>query len=353
MQEESTSSGADASPNTLQPGRGNVRALQTEARKSFRRTIHHRVRVWTQAAPESVNWFITAWCNYACQFCFFTPKGYEGYQPGPEGLIVSMDEARRLLEELRAAGTRKVTFVGGEPTLVPALPTLVGWTDELGMAPMVVTNGTGLTTGLLDSLAPHLTNPTHPGAIKLSLDSGVEAAEVELGRATAAAMRSGTGNHVRLIIRRAEELHRRRIPLMVNTVVTARTWQEDMHPVLQALGPNARWKVFQMLPITGQNEAAWSSLAISREQFQAFVRRHADLDPIAEDNDAMTESYVMVDPLARFFQNTGGRHTFSRPLLEVGVRSALAEVGWRRPKFLARQGRYTLRLPRVPERRFA
>lgn len=316
-----------------------------------------RIATWArlllQAPPESVNWFITAWCNYACQFCFFTPKGYEGFEPGLEGLLISMAEARRLLEELQAAGTRKLTLVGGEPTLVHALPTLVGWMDDLGVAPMVVTNGTGLSTELLDQLAPHLRNPAHLGAIKLSLDSGVEATEVELGRATVGAVRSGIGNHVRLIVRRAEEVRQRGVPLMVNTVVTSKNWQEDMHPVLRAVGPVVRWKVFQMLPIAGQNDEAWKSLAITREQFRAFVERHRDLRPIHEDNDAMTESYVMMDPLGRFFQNTRGRYTFSRPILEVGVREALGDVGWRRSKFLARSGRYALELPRTPERRFA
>lgn len=324
-----TNENARNEPNALQPGRGNVRAIATATEPDA-----------GLSPPESVNWFITAWCNYACQFCFFTPRGYEGILRGSHGLSISMDEARSLLEQLAAAGTRKVTFVGGEPTLVAALPTLVRWTDELGMSPMIVTNGTGLSSQLLDQLAPHLRNPAHPGAIKLSLDSGSEMTEIELGRATSGALLSGKGNHVQLVVRRAKEIHQRGIPLMVNTVVTRRNSEEDLHLILQTLDPVVRWKVFQMLPIAGENDVAWRALLPTNEQFSAFIHRHADLHPIAEDNDAMTESYVMLDPLGRFFQNTSGTHTYSRPILKVGVMTALAEVGWDHEKFLARDGRY-------------
>jgi radical S-adenosyl methionine domain-containing protein 2 len=237
-----------------------------------------------------------------------------------------------MLRHLREAGTRKVTFVGGEPTLVKSLPSLVRFADELGMASMIATNGTGLTDQLLDQLAPPLTNRAHPGAVKFSLDSGIGSVEKALGR--------GTGHHVELLLNRAAAVRARGIPLMVNTVVTALNWQEEMHDILGELGPIERWKVLQVLRIEGQNDREWDSLKVTTDQFWQFVDRHRDLKPIPEDNNAMTESYVMVDPLGRFFQNTGGRHNFSRPILEVGVEAALSDVRWDRAKFLARGGSY-------------
>ena len=38
-----------------------------------------------------------------------------------------------------------------------------------------------------------------------------------------------------------------------------------------------------------------------------------------ESNELMRGSYVMVDPAGRFFDNVEGGHTYSRPILEVGV----------------------------------
>jgi hypothetical protein len=68
-----------------------------------------------------------------------------------------------------------------------------------------------------------------------------------------------------------------------------------------------RWKVFQVLPVGGQNDGAVDDLLIDAAQFRAFVDRHAsladNLAPIAEDNDAMTAWRVPAglsrDPLGR------------------------------------------------------
>ncbi len=54
----------------------------------------------------------------------------------------------------------------------------------------------------------------------------------------------------------------------------------------------------------------------------------------------MRGSYVMVDPLGRFFGNATGRHVYSQPILDVGVDAALAQVGFVPTKFEARGGTY-------------
>ena len=314
---------ATAEPNAPQPGRGKVQAIAN--------AIEPRPKS-IACPPESVNWYLTPICNYRCGFCFFTVKGYEELKPLSTGMFMQPDLARTLLARLRDSGTKKVTFVGGEPTLVPALPTLVRWTYELGMTPMIVSNGTGLTDALLDKLVLYLTDPIRPGAIKLSLDSGREDVEQNLGR--------GRGDHLARLKKRARAIHARRIPLMVNIVVTSKTWREDMHNILRELQPIARLKILQVLPIDGQNDHAWESLKVTAEQFRSFCERHSNLGVVVEDNDTMTESYAMVDPLGRFFQNTGRKYHYSRPILDVGVIPALSDVGWDREKFVGRGGRY-------------
>ena len=61
---------------------------------------------------------------------------------------------------------------------------------------------------------------------------------------------------------------------------------------------------------------------------------------VPETNDLMTGSYVMVDPAGRFFDNVAGHHTYSRPILEVGVEEALRDVSIAPEKFLSRGGSY-------------
>ena len=61
---------------------------------------------------------------------------------------------------------------------------------------------------------------------------------------------------------------------------------------------------------------------------------------VAESNDLMTGSYVMVDPAGRFFDNVAGTHAYSRPINQVGVDAALREVSVDPDKFRLRDGLY-------------
>ena len=61
---------------------------------------------------------------------------------------------------------------------------------------------------------------------------------------------------------------------------------------------------------------------------------------VPESNDLMTGSYVMVDPAGRFFDNVAGGHSYSRPIIEVGVEQALKDVSVDVEKFLSRNGLY-------------
>ncbi len=54
----------------------------------------------------------------------------------------------------------------------------------------------------------------------------------------------------------------------------------------------------------------------------------------------MTSTYVMIDPAGRFFDNSKGRLTYSPPILEVGIKSALENVNTDYDKFVNRQGIY-------------
>ena len=112
--------------------------------------------------------------------------------------------------------------------------------------------------------------------------------------------------------------------LKVNTVVNALNHQEDMTPLMHALMPD-RWKVLRMLQVVT------SDLAVSSENFLAFVARHDAFHDVmcVEGNDDMTESYIMIDPLGRFFQNTTAQkgYHYSNPIDVIGAERAFSE--WR------------------------
>ena len=271
--------------------------------------------------PIAANFHLIASCNARCEFCFATFRDVRDR--------LSLPDAWRLIEVLQEAGVEKLNFAGGEPTLHPHVGILIAHAKATGLVTSIVTNGFKLGQVLAE----------HAGSLDwagLSIDSGVESVQARLGR--------GKGDHVSQATDLAIRCQRLGVKVKVNTVVTRSTWEEDMSPLIRRIQPD-RWKVFQVLGIEDQNTGEVEKHLIDDAQFKAFVDRHEHLvtdglAPIVEDNDAMLGSYVMIDPLGRFFGNATGRHVYSESILEVGVDEALSQVGFVPEKFDARGGRY-------------
>ncbi|MCY3414219.1 MAG: radical SAM protein [Candidatus Heimdallarchaeota archaeon] len=264
---------------------------------------------------RSINLHITNHCNYRCRFCF--AHFYNTIKQIPE------KSWTKILEEFAKLGTDKVTFVGGEPTLVDYLPKLLKKAKDLGMTTMVITNGSKINQHYLYEIENVL------DWMGISIDSGIEDISRQLGRGS---------NHVQQTIEISKLLYERGIQLKINTVVTSRTWNEDMNWLLEELLPR-RWKVFQMLPIQGENDGA-ADLLIDDYQFKTFIETHKVHNPVWESNTLMRGSYVMVDPLGRLFDNVYGMMRYSAPILDVGLEEALSEIEFDMLKFKKRGGMY-------------
>ncbi len=52
--------------------------------------------------------------------------------------------------------------------------------------------------------------------------------------------------------------------------------------------------------------------------------------------------YIMVTPDGRFYQNSGGKYSYSVPILEAGVEAGLAAVRFDYRKYRHRGGEYEL-----------
>ncbi|MHA1380639.1 MAG: viperin family antiviral radical SAM protein, partial [Candidatus Helarchaeota archaeon] len=238
--------------------------------------------------------------------------------------ILSKEESLRLISSFRQLGIKKINYAGGEPTLCPYLGDLLRFSKQLGMTTSIISNGTGITKSFLEKYSNAI------DWLGISIDSGSEEVQRQLGR--------GNGNHVALTIRKAEMIKEFQINLKINTVVTALTFQEDMNWLLEILKPK-RWKVFQVLHVKNENNNI-QDLLISEDQFKIFIETHSIHDPIAETNDLMLESYLMVDPCGRFFQNSNNEYSCSNNILEVGIDTAINEISWDKRKFLRRGGSY-------------
>jgi len=125
--------------------------------------------------------------------------------------------------------------------------------------------------------------------------------------------------------------------IKINTVVNKYNQRESLQDFIAYVDPD-RWKVFNTLKVRGQNDMHFEE--IKSTEFDRFVDRHYHPNMIVEDNELMTSSYVLVDPLGRFFDDTNGVHTYSDSLLKYSVEHCLSQVNLSEEKFIERGGIY-------------
>jgi sulfatase maturation enzyme AslB (radical SAM superfamily) len=90
----------------------------------------------------SICFRVTRACNLRCSYC----------QAPPNAKQLNLSELFDALEYLARHGTRRVKFTGGEPFLHHGILPLVEKCRTLDMEPTIVTNGTVLPSGSLESL---------------------------------------------------------------------------------------------------------------------------------------------------------------------------------------------------------
>ena len=269
-----------------------------------------------------------------CKFCFATFQDVKRDMELPKGHLPEK-ECLSIVDRLAQAGFEKINFAGGEPALCSWLPNLIKRAKERGMVTSIVTNGSKITNSWLDELNESL------DWIALSIDTVDPEKLKRLGRALSGGKNPMTEEEYLGIIR---TIKRRGVRLKINTVVTSETWQEDFTGFIKSAKPE-RWKLLQALPVKGQNDAHIANFEIALAQFEAYVQRNRIVENdgiivVPESNEMMTESYVMIDPAGRFFDNAQGAHTYSSPILKDGIGKALKDVKVDLERFLKRGGQY-------------
>ena len=279
----------------------------------------------------SVNFHLWEPCNMKCGFCFATFQDVKR-EILPKGHL-NRDDCVAVVERLATAGFQKINFAGGEPTLCPWLPDLVTAAKSSGMITAIVTNGSKLTSSYLDSMQDSL------DWVTLSIDTIDPEKLKRSGRATIKGPMS-EADYLQI----ADTLVQRGIRLKINTVVTPLNWEEDFTDFIIRANPE-RWKLLQVLPVSGQNDAAVDQFITTEGQFNAYVDRNRGVENtgiavVPESTELITGSYLMVDPAGRFFDDVTGTHNYSQPILEVGVEAAIKEVNPITERFVERGGLY-------------
>ena len=277
---------------------------------------------------STVNYHMLIACNMRCGFCFATFLDIPGRNQ------LKSEEALELVDMLCQAGFRKINFAGGEPTLLKWLPDLIRHAKSYGLTTSIVTNGSRITQEWLDDLEGCL------DIIALSIDSVNQDVQYRIGRFVKGEAPIDAQHYIEM----GRWIKDRGIRLKVNTVVNRMNLFEDFRSFLLEMMPE-RWKIFQALRVDGQNDERFDAFSVTDREFERYVERNRDVEcsgirVVPESNDLMTASYVMVDPLGRFFDDAKGHHTYSRPIFEVGVAAALEDVTVDTDRFERRGGVY-------------
>jgi len=278
--------------------------------------------------PETVNYHFTKACQMACKHCFavFSDCGKNRLE---EYLAVIRAIARAPLPEGRQL-PRRLNFVGGEPTLYPKFSELVECALEEGLRVSIVTNG-------FDLVQKGLVGPLKEmELIGISIDSLVHATNLKIGRHVKGKT-LGESEWKELFL----QMEQLQIPLKINTTITRHNYQEDLSEFIGNSNP-IRWKVFQAMPVDGQNEGSRSEWLVNRGEYDAFVERHqqAGVQIEAEPEEMMRGTYAMISPDGRFYDSTLGYHHYSDPITSVGVEHAWNQINFSADGFEERTQNY-------------
>ena len=296
-----------------------------------------------------INWHITEACNYHCGICFAKWNKPAEIWSNPENvqkIIVN------ICQHFRSQGifNIRLNIVGGEPIMFPErLWNVVETAYNNEMEISIITNGSHL-----ENIRPfaHLISQ-----VGISIDSLDHETNMKIGREC--------GNKTisfETLRQKIDDIRKVNpdIRIKVNTVVNSLNFNEILVERFAELHID-KWKILCQRPFNGNP-------GISDYHFHAFLRnnyneklmqanvlkRHTEM-PLSflmegaaeqdqetkqviyiEDKDVMTESYLMISPDGRLFQNGSDEYTYSRPLTEVTFAEALSDIKFDSEKFESR-----------------
>lgn len=279
-----------------------------------------------------INYHITEKCNYDCHYCYAKwakpnelHRDLESMKAVLRKLAAYFFSPNPIQDQLQYQSVR-FNFAGGEPLLLKQrFIEALDYVKELGFDASIITNGHLITDEFIQTHGRKLQ------MLGISYDSCHLDTQRKIGRNT----QSGTVLSPQRLVSIFNQLREKspNTELKINTVVNQFNHNEDFNELIATLKPN-KWKVLRVLPVFE------SIPTITDNQFSEFVARHHSMSHLmsVENNDSMTNSYLMLSPEGAFFQNGNQAQGYfkSRPLLTTPVAIALAETGFDPAKFALR-----------------
>ena len=209
-------------------------------------------------SPKWIAWEITRRCNLRCVHCRSSSQlEVEGH---PD---FSLDEAKRVLDDIRSYASPVVVLSGGEPLLRPDVFDIARYGTALGLRMCLATNGSLVTADTCRQI-------TESGIrmVSLSLDGSTAAVHDDFRNQPGAF--DGVMNAIRLF-------NAHNIDFLVNSSFTKRNQDEapKIHQLVKSLGATA-WYLFMIVP-TGRGEEIMAEL-IPPDEYEAMLNWHYDME---------------------------------------------------------------------------
>ena len=128
------------------PGAGSGRAPKRPGSGPAAQAFEARTGI---KAPRIVAWEITRSCNLACAHC----RAAAHCEPYPGEL--SLDECKKLMDDIASITDPILILTGGEPLMRPDIWEIIDYAHELGMRPVIGTNGTLIDDEMAAKIAEH------------------------------------------------------------------------------------------------------------------------------------------------------------------------------------------------------
>ena len=282
-----------------------------------------------------INFHIIEHCNYKCEFCYahWTKKSYPELRRNTKQISRLLDSLARYFHSSNSELSKtlkwekvRLSFAGGEPTTVKKIGSYIDLAKQKGFEVSIITNGSLLSDNFLEQYGGSIS------ILGLSIDSVQPNIQREIGRVDNKG-RTLNINDFSKVVDKYLKVNPSGV-IKINTVVNRFNYNDDMSTLIDKVRPN-KWKVLKVLPYKGYPE-------LEDGFFQHFLNNHRQFSSIIskEDNNDMTDSYLMINPHGCFFQNsdtrTGGEYKESKPILDVGVETALKQIKFNPYKFVKR-----------------
>jgi radical SAM protein with 4Fe4S-binding SPASM domain len=209
-------------------------------------------------SPKWIAWEITRRCNLRCVHCRSSSQlEVEGH---PD---FSLDEAKRVLDDIRSYASPVVVLSGGEPLLRPDVFDIASYGTTLGLRMCLATNGSLVTADTCRQIIE-----SGIRMVSLSLDGSTAAVHDDFRNQPGAF--DGVMNAIRLF-------NAHNIDFLVNSSFTRRNQDEapKIYQLVKSLGATA-WYLFMIVP-TGRGEEIMAEL-IPPDEYEAMLNWHYDME---------------------------------------------------------------------------